>query len=294
MHRCPARQPGSPHGRAGRSRRDQIIASALPFKQEPFQQESHHRRLALRRWTNRDFAARSLQDHHDRTGRAGVENPSRREPSEIAGAGRVAPMIPVWSAGTRPASPTCFEKRMSQSVSQVRPAYPTSAIRGTPRAYGGGVLARSKQFRSVRLKARRPARRSRRVPAWRLRSTPAILAGHDRLKIGGRYFIQLHVIGKKPGGDRRIHGIDHASRAEKIRSSVRRQAVAPNGGDPVDVVLRTFPDVKARAGERAGRGALNPECILGGGPGSTATALGVPRAWPDGPAEPQSRRIPAY
>jgi hypothetical protein len=33
----------------------------LPFEQELFQQESHHGWLALRRWTNRNFAARRIR-----------------------------------------------------------------------------------------------------------------------------------------------------------------------------------------------------------------------------------------
>jgi glutathione S-transferase len=50
------------------------------------------------------------------------------------------------------------------------------------------------------------------------------------------------VIGQKPGDNRRVHRIGHASCAEQTRSSIRRQAVAPNGGDPVDVALRALPD----------------------------------------------------
>src|SRR5713226_8359057 len=158
-----------------------------------------------------------------------------------------------WSAGTsscrHSATVTDVFRERDEATREpgADPGYPTSVIRAPP-PYPTAVFSRGRSspaacgskldVQFVDLIGFLPGGCDPLLHLWQ---------GHNRLTIGGRYFIQLHVIGKKPGDDRRVHGIGHAECAEQIRSSVRRQAVAPNGGDPIDVVLRAFPDLKARA-----------------------------------------------
>ncbi len=58
--------------------------------------------------------------------------------------------------------------------------------------------------------------------------------------------IERHVVGEEPRAHRRIHRIRHGQTAEQERPAGRRQAIAPDGEDALDIGLRARPHLELR------------------------------------------------